>query len=209
MRTINFKVIPSAQILRRDIECLRITSYKGREELEVKVCPSGFPGIVFNIASDTSSAIESIATRTAKTSNIPRLFMHGQGSEPSVMRFKNVPYISIQVVFKSHALYTLFGMDASSFNQDFLLPEQFGATELEMRLLAANTTAEQVSILGEFLISKLEQTRGFSKKYTIDLRKDLKIKWALDIMKCYWVKLKFNRIYNYFLRRGNMYLSNT
>lgn len=76
MRTINFQVLPPPQILRRDIECLRITSHKGREALEVKVCPSGFPGIVFNIAVDASAAIESIATRTAQTSNIPRLFMH-------------------------------------------------------------------------------------------------------------------------------------
>ncbi|MBW8351141.1 AraC family transcriptional regulator [Bacillus sp. IITD106] len=158
MSTINFKVIPSPHMLRRDIECIRITSQKGTEALEVKVCPSGFPGIVFNVASDGSSAIESITTRKAKASNVPRLFMHGQGAEPSIMCFKSEPYISIQVVFKSHALYTLFGMDASSLNQGFLLPEQFGATKLKLRLLNANTTAERVTILGEFLIAKLQQT---------------------------------------------------
>ncbi|MBS4196419.1 helix-turn-helix domain-containing protein [Lederbergia citri] len=158
MSTINFKVIPSPHILSRDIECIRITSQNDTKALEVKVCPSGFPGIVFNVASDGSSAIESIATRMAKASNVPRLFMHGQGSEPSIMCFKSEPYISIQVVFKSHALYTLFGMDASSLNQGFLLPEQFGATMLEIQLLDANTTAERVNILGEFLIAKLQQT---------------------------------------------------
>jgi AraC-like DNA-binding protein len=143
---------------------------------------------VFNIAADASAAIESIATRTAQTSNIPRLFMHGQGSEPSVMHFKNEPYTSIQVVFKSHALYTLFGIDASSLNQGFLLPDQFGATELEMRLLAANTTAERVSMLGEFLIAKLEQTN----------KRDELIEQTLDFIREYIASVTVKNLFSAF-----------
>lgn len=158
MRTINFTVLPPPKVLRRDIECLRIASHTGSEALDVKVCPNGLPGIVFQLSTDASAAIESIATRSAQISNIPILFLHGQGSEPSVMHFRNKPYTTIQVVFKPHALYTLFGMDASSLNQGFLMPDQFGAKELEKQLLATKTNAERITMLGEFLITKLEKT---------------------------------------------------
>ncbi|MFD2045796.1 helix-turn-helix domain-containing protein [Ornithinibacillus salinisoli] len=170
MRTINFTVLPPPKGLRSDIECIRIASHTGREELEVKVCPNGLPGIVFQLSTDATAAIESITTRSAQISNIPILFLHGLGSEPSVMHFKNKPYTTIQVVFKSHALYTLFGMDASSLNQGFLMPVQFGAKELENQLLATKTNAERITMLGEFLITKLEQT---------DIRDEL-IEQALD-----------------------------
>ncbi|MCF6409662.1 helix-turn-helix domain-containing protein [Pseudalkalibacillus salsuginis] len=158
MRTINFTVLPPPKVLRSDIECLRIASHTGSEALDVKVCPNGLPGIVFQLSTDASAAIESISTRSAQISNIPILFLHGQGSEPSVMHFRNKPYTTIQVVFKSHALYTLFGMDASSLNQGFLMPDQFGAKELEKQLLATKTNAERITMLGEFLITKLEKT---------------------------------------------------
>jgi AraC-like DNA-binding protein len=158
MSTINFTVLPPPKVLRRDIECLRIASYTGSEALNVKVCPNGLPGIVFQLSTDASAAIESITTRTAKITNIPILFLHGQGSEPSVMHFRNKPYTTIQVVFKSHALYTLFGMDASSLNRGFQIPDQFGANELEKQLLATKTNAERITMLGEFLITKLDQT---------------------------------------------------
>jgi AraC-like DNA-binding protein len=158
MRTINFTVLPPPKELRRDVECIRIASHTGSKALDVKVCPNGLPGIVFQLSVDTSAAIESITTRSAHISNIPMLFLHGQGSEPSVMHFRNKPYTTIQVVFKSHALYTLFGMDASSLNHGFLLADQFGAKELEKKLLDTETNAERITLLGEFLITKLEQT---------------------------------------------------
>jgi hypothetical protein len=158
MSTINFTVLPPPPKLRREIECLRVTTQTESEALDVKVCPNGLPGIVFQLAADASAALESIATRSAQISNIPILFLHGQGSEPSVMHFKNEPYTTIQVVFKSHALYTLFGMDASSLNQGFLLPTQFGAEELEKQLINAKTNAERITVLCEFLSAKLDLT---------------------------------------------------
>ncbi|XEC92623.1 helix-turn-helix domain-containing protein [Paenibacillus tarimensis] len=159
MSILNFTVIPPSQALARDIECFRVTSYTGNELLEVKVCPKGFPGIVFQLAEDKSAAIESIAIRTAQISSIPILFLHGQGSEPSVMRFKDKPYVSIQVVLKPHALYSIFGMDASSLNQGFLCSNQFGAIELENQLLSAPMNEDRISLLCDFLMGKMEQTK--------------------------------------------------
>ncbi|TJY43579.1 helix-turn-helix transcriptional regulator [Cohnella pontilimi] len=158
MTTINFNVVPLSPTLNRDVECLRISTYAGDQPLEVKVCPSGYPGIVFQLAADHTSAIESIAIRSAQTSHIPILFLHGQGSEPSIMRFRGTPYTTIQVVFKPHALYSLFGWDAAGHNQGFLAPDQFDAVELGRQLLSAYSTEERVSLLNHFLINRIIQT---------------------------------------------------
>ncbi|TMV51940.1 helix-turn-helix transcriptional regulator [Paenibacillus mesophilus] len=159
MSTINFSMVLPPHDLARDIECIRISTYTGNESLDVKVCPKGLPGIVFQLADDDSAAIESITIGNAQISAIPIFFLHGQGSAPSVMRFKDKPYVSIQVVLKPHALYSLFGWDASSLNQGFLPPDQFGAIELDNQLLTASTNEERVSLLCTFLTEKMNQTK--------------------------------------------------
>jgi AraC-like DNA-binding protein len=158
MTTINFNVISPPQTLSRDVECLRVATHTGAQPLEVKVCPSGYPGIVFQLAADKSAAIESIAIRSAQTSNIPILFLHGQGSEPSIMRFRGTPYTTIQVVLKPNALYSLFGWDASVHNQGLLVSEQFGAAELEQQLLSVSSMDEWLSLLNHFLMDTMKQT---------------------------------------------------
>ncbi|MDF2652626.1 MAG: AraC family transcriptional regulator [Paenibacillus sp.] len=158
MTTINFTVLPPSQALNQDVECLRIAVHTGNQPLEVKVCPSGYPGIVFQLAIDETAAIQSIAIRSAQMSNIPILFLHGQGSEPSIMRFRDTPYTTIQMVFKPHALYSLFGWDASVHNQGLLLPDQFGGLELEKQLLSVRSTDERIALLNHFLMAKKEQT---------------------------------------------------
>lgn len=122
------------------------------------MCPTGYPGIVFQLADGDSAAIASIAIRSAQMSTIPLLFLHGQGSEPSIMRFKAAPYTTIQVVFKPHALYSLFGWDASVHNQSLLLPEQFGGLELEKQLLEVASNDKRIALLSQFLTAKKEQT---------------------------------------------------
>ncbi|MGE7823709.1 helix-turn-helix domain-containing protein [Paenibacillus sp. NPDC093718] len=158
MSTINFTVLSPPESLKRDIECIRITTYEGYEPLYVKVCPKGFPGIVYQIANDGSSAIDSISVRTGRVFNIPPFFLHGQGSEPSIMHFKNKPYSSIQVVLKPHALYALFGWEANSLHQGLLVSNQFGASELEYQLKSASTDEDRTSYLCSFLKRKMEET---------------------------------------------------
>lgn len=158
MTTINFNVLPPPTALSRDVECLRIATYTGNQPLEVKVCPRGYPGIVFQLATDNTAAIDSIAIRTAETFEIPILFMHGQGSEPSIMHFRGTPYTTIQVVLKPHALYSLFGWDAARYKQGLLSPDQFDAVVLEKHLLTANSIDERVFLLNHFLINQLKLT---------------------------------------------------
>jgi len=157
MKTIHFTVLPPPEELSRDVECLRIASYSGNQPLEVKVCPSGYPGIVFQLAADRGAVIENIAIRSAQTSDIPVLFLHGQGSQPSIMRFRGTPYTTIQLVFKPHALYSLFGWDASVHNQGFSFPDQFGAVELEKQLRASISNDERIALFTHFLTEKKEQ----------------------------------------------------
>jgi AraC-like DNA-binding protein len=129
----------------------------GTTALEVKVCPSGYPGIVFQLAENNDAAIESIEIRSARTSQVPILFLHGQGSEPSIMRFRGTPYTTIQLVLKPHALYSLFGWDAGGHNQGLLAPNEFDAVLLERQLLLSNSTDERIFRLNHFLINKLTQ----------------------------------------------------
>jgi AraC-like DNA-binding protein len=184
MNPIHFSVLKPSQYLSRDIECLRVTTQSVGKEAEVKVCPSGFPGIVFQLAEDGTAAIERIETRKSRTSNIPLLFLHGQGSDPSVMHFKAIPHTTIQVVFKSHALYTLFGLDASSIYGGFLTAEEFGATELEMRLLSAETNTQRVALLEAFLANKLGQAQ----------QRDEMIERMLEYMREHVAELSVNRV---------------
>jgi AraC-like DNA-binding protein len=159
MTTIHFNVLSPPQALARDVECIRISTYTGEQPLEVKVCPSGYPGIVFQLAADQRAAISSIAIRTADTSQIPILFMHGQGSEPSVMHFRGMPYTTIQWVLKPHALYSLFGWNAAHHNHGLLTPAQFDAVELERAMMTMNSNDERVSLLNDFFIHQLKRTQ--------------------------------------------------
>lgn len=74
------------------------------------------------------------------------------------MRFRNIPYTTIQMVFKPHALYSLFGWEASVHNQALLLPDQFGGLELEKQLLSVRSTNERIALINDFLTAKKEQT---------------------------------------------------
>ncbi|MCD1260347.1 helix-turn-helix transcriptional regulator [Paenibacillus athensensis] len=170
MPTIDFRVLPPPERLARDVECIRIAVYAGNQPLEVKVCPSGYPGIVFQLAEGCRAAIDRIAIRAAEASEIPVLFLHGQGAEPSVMHFRGVPYMTIQLVLKPHALYSVFGWDASACRQNLLPPQQFDAVELERQLVHTPSLDERVSLLNQFLINHLHATQ----------RRDELIESALD-----------------------------
>jgi len=156
MSTIAFSVFPSAPPLRRDIECIRLAVHTGTEALTVKTCPNGLPGIVFQMGQG-GSAISSISTRSAKTANVPVLFLHGLGAEPSVMQFTAGPFSTIQVVFKPHALYSVFHIDSSTLRGGFWLPHEFGGAHLTKPLVSARSHGERITILSEFLIARLAQ----------------------------------------------------
>ncbi|HYH75767.1 MAG TPA: helix-turn-helix transcriptional regulator [Candidatus Saccharimonadales bacterium] len=156
MSTITFEVLPPPTTLSRDVVCVRIAKHTGQDEpLEVKICPNGLPGLVFGACEDGQAAIKSIAVQSMVAPDIPILFLHGQGYAPSIMRFNEGPYTTIQVVLKPHALYSIFGMEAAAMNQGFMLPAEFGAPGLEQQVLALGTDAERVNVLCAVLTNKV------------------------------------------------------
>lgn len=159
MNSVLFTVIPPPAALTRDVECIRIATHTGADRsLEVKVCPNGLPGIVFGLGTEGSAAIESIATRHYTATNLPIVFLHGQGAEPSLMRFKQGPYKTIQVVLKPHALYSIFGMNADAIDKGFILPEAFGAPRLTEQLVFASDDTERLTLICNVLIDKLNKS---------------------------------------------------
>jgi AraC-like DNA-binding protein len=159
MSTIDFKLFPPPDYLARDIEGIRVASYGGGKPLAIKTCPNGLPGLVFHV-SGTEPAIESLGTRSAQLHDVPPLFLHGQGTEPSIMKFKPAAFTTIQVIMKPYALYTVFGLDASSLFLGMLLPSDFGGEQLERQLRDAATTTERITLMERFLEDKQAQAPG-------------------------------------------------
>jgi AraC-like DNA-binding protein len=159
MSPITFTVVLPPEMLSKDVECIRISEHRGEKALEIKVCPNGLPGIVFQCDSHGQSALESISTRSVTYSHIPLLFLYRQRSEPAIMHCKEGSYSTLQVVLKPWALYTLFDLDASTLKLSSLQAKEFGAAELYLHLLAADSDTTRVSLLMDFLRNRFQQTK--------------------------------------------------
>jgi AraC-like DNA-binding protein len=157
MRSIQFCVAPSPEILKRDVECFRIINYSGDEGSAIKVSPNGMPGIVFQ-HSEGQSAIENIAL-PSRTVSPPTLFLYGLGTDPSIMNYKKGTYTTVQVIFKPQALNTLLGINALTLDGYAELNE-FSTEDLNLRLLETRTANEQVALLTRFLVTKFERARS-------------------------------------------------
>jgi AraC-like DNA-binding protein len=155
---VKFTVIPPPKILQEDVECFRIFEYTGHEAVAIKVAPIAVPGIVFQ-QKDGKSAIENIIVRSEVNSSIPTAYVYGPGIEPSVMTYKKGPHSTVQVIFKPHALKTLLGIDASLLTNKVIELNDFSDEDLNSKLIEANSDTERVTLLTNFLITKVKQTR--------------------------------------------------
>jgi len=77
-----------------------------------------------------SSSLLSIETRSKKTLEVPELFLHGYGIEPSIMSFSGVASVLVQAVLKPHGLYSIFGLDGASLVLAHLSATVFQGKEL-------------------------------------------------------------------------------
>ena len=153
-----FKVIPTPEILKNDVECIRITDYNGKGRLAINVCLNGLPGIVFQ-HNNGRSPIENITTRLSSVTSIPILYVYGQMTEPGVMNHKPEPFTTTQIVLKPHALQSLLGLNASVLTNNLVDLSEFSVGQLNMQLLEARTEQEQLRLLTAFLVKKLDQAR--------------------------------------------------
>jgi AraC-like DNA-binding protein len=154
-----FTVIPIPEMLRKDVECIRISHFEGDEPININVCLNGLPGISFQHANGCSP-IERITTRFGGVKGTPTLFVYGQMTEPGVMHYRAGQFTSTQVVLKPHALQTLMGLNASVLTNSVVDLSEFSAGSLNMRLMEAHTDEQRVDLITDFLTAKLRQAKS-------------------------------------------------
>jgi AraC-like DNA-binding protein len=154
-----FTVIPTPQILKDDVECIRISEYDGDEPLAINVCLNGLPGIVFE-HQDGRSPISTISTRYGSLNAIPTLYVYGQMTEPGVMHYQAGQFRTTQVVLKPHALQTLLGLNASVLTNSVVDLSEFSAGCLNSRLLDARTDQQRVNFITDYLTAKLREAKS-------------------------------------------------
>lgn len=151
-------MLPAPEILKNDVECLRIVEYSGEEGVAIKVSPNGLPGIVFQ-QSNGRSAIEHIITHSGRITCPPPLFLYGAGIEPSVMHYKRGSSTTTQVIFKPHALKTLLGINAAALTAGWADLHEFSAKDLPAQLIEATNEQECMTLLTSFLVAKFKQAK--------------------------------------------------
>jgi hypothetical protein len=149
MSSIQFTILPAPEILKNDVECLRIAEHTNEADMSIKVTPLGVPGIVFQ-HSNGRPALEQIITHSGRKSRVPPLFLYGPVIEPSVMHYKKGPSTTIQVIFKPHALKTLLGINASRLSPGWTDLHEFWAEDLESQLMEARNEQERITLLTSF-----------------------------------------------------------
>lgn len=158
-------VILPPEILKRDVECFRIVEHSEHQNNSFQVLPRALPGIVFQHHGGYS-ALESIVTHAGTSPPAPTLFLHGAGTESSVMNFSKGTYTSIQVILKPHALNTLMGLSTSDLPSGFLELNELAPFDLNECLINSDDLHTQITFLNNFLISQLEQS--FSRDVVIE-----------------------------------------
>ena len=156
MSSIQFTFLPAPELLKNDVECLRIAHQSSGEAVSIKVAPSAVPGIVF-CHNSGQSAIEQIITQSRRQSSPPPLFLCGAGIEPSVMHFKAGSFTTIHVIFKPCALKTLFGINASHLADGFAELNEFSTDDLSMQMVEASNEQQRLTVLTSFLLTRLKQ----------------------------------------------------
>jgi AraC-like DNA-binding protein len=154
-----FTVIPTPEILRNTVECIRLTEHDGAEPLALNVCLNGLPGIVFE-HHNGRSPLNQISTRVGRVTDLPTLYIYGQMTEMGVMHYQPQPFTTIQVILKPHALQTLLGLNASMLTNTLVDLCQFAPHDLNLRLMEANTDQARIDLMIAFLVKKLEQARS-------------------------------------------------
>lgn len=136
-----------------NVVVVRITRSPGSGPFEVKTCPNGTPGLVYQRGEGALPLVR-IETRSKKTLEVPELFLHGQGIEPSIMTFSGVASVIVQVVLKPHGLTSIFGRDGSSLVLGHLPTAEFQGEELLLLLRAADTDETLFEVIYGFLAQR-------------------------------------------------------
>jgi AraC-like DNA-binding protein len=149
-----FVAIP--EILQEHVEAIIIGKHNGETSLSINVCLNALPGIVFQ-HNNGRSPIDNMTTPSGCRADMPTLFVYGQMTEPSIMSCKQEPFTTTTIFFKPHALQTLLGVNASALTNHLVDLREFSAGDLNMQLLEAKNEPVRLTLLTNFLASKLRQ----------------------------------------------------
>lgn len=153
MTAIHYATLPPPASLQEYVECFRTFHSVSPKGVRVRICPNGFPGIAFQHHRGDST-LEAITLSVGQTTLPSTLFLYGQVTSLSEMHFMP-PYTALQVVFKPHALWSLFGFTASALVNQSLSAVEFGAEQLNMQLITASSDDERIALCSSFLETKL------------------------------------------------------
>ena len=152
------RVLNVPGLLKNDVECFIVNEFDGAEGTAINVFPSGIPGIVFHHY-EGQPAIENIIMRSGRKSAPPTLFLHGPGTESSVMNFKSGSYTVMQVILKPHAVHELFGINALVLKECTVALNEFSSDDINEKLMHAHSTQQCLALLTSFLVDKLKKAK--------------------------------------------------
>jgi AraC-like DNA-binding protein len=153
-----FRILGVPEILRGEVKCILAHKFSGTMGTTINVFPSGIPGIVFH-HNEGRAAIENIVTQSGHTFSPPILFLHGAGTESSIMKFAKGSYTVIQVILKPHAVRKLFGINALRLNEGEVELNEFSRVDLTEELLDACNDQQRVAVLTDFLAARLKRLK--------------------------------------------------
>ena len=164
-----YKFVAIPEILQEHVEAIITTKHDGETNLAVNVCLNALPGIVFQ-HNNGRSPIDNMTTSSGCRADPPTLFVYGQMTERSTMSYKKEPFTATTIFLKPHALQTLLGVNASALTNNLVELREFSAGDLNMQLLEARNEQVRLTLLTNFLASKLRQATTHDRLIEESLR---------------------------------------
>ena len=164
-----YKFVAIPEILQEHVEAITVAKHNGETNMAINVCLNALPGIVFE-HNNGRSPIDNMTTSSGYRADTPTLFVYGQMTEPNVVSYKKEPFTATTIFLKPHALQTLLGVNASALTNNLVELREFSAGDLNMQLLEARNEQVRLTLLTNFLASKLRQATTHDRLIEESLR---------------------------------------
>ena len=164
-----YKFVAIPEILQEHVEAITVGKHDGETNLDVDVYLNALPGIVFQ-HHNGHSPVDKMTTISGYCVDMPTLFVYGQMTERSIMRYKKEPFTTTTIFLKPHALQTLLGVNASALTNHLVDLCEFSAGDLNMQLFEARNEQVRLTLLTNFLASKLRQATTHDRLIEESLR---------------------------------------
>jgi len=151
-----YKLVAIPKILQEHVELITIGEHNGEANLDVDIYLNALPGIVFQHLNGRSP-IDNMTTSSGYRVDTPTLFVYGQMTERSTMSYKKEPFTATTIFLKPHALQALLGVNASALTNHLVELGEFSAGDLNTQLFEAKNEQMRLTLLTNFLASKLRQ----------------------------------------------------